>query len=88
MKCFTKYTDPDTLHVCRFREAGITGVQQVLGVLAERVVAKVQIPCMTYETLVTVYGVGCLVETRGCPAPGDLETHLTHLPSLSQEAIG
>lgn len=38
------------------------GVRQFLGDdMLRSVLAKVQVPCMTYETLVTVYGVGFLI---------------------------
>ena len=40
------------------------GVRQFLGDAMNSVIAKVQVPCMTYETLVTVYGVGCLTKWR------------------------
>eukprot|EP00913_Durusdinium_trenchii_P013274 g12458.t1 len=46
------------------------GVRQFLGDdMLRSVLAKVQVPCMTYETLVTVYGVGSLdilkIDTEG-----------------------
>eukprot|EP00434_Breviolum_minutum_P030444 symbB.v1.2.026923.t1/scaffold2730.1/size72026/7 len=45
------------------------GVRQFLGEAMNSVIAKVQVPCMTYETLVTVYGVGSLdilkIDTEG-----------------------
>lgn len=41
------------------------GVRQFLGEAMNSVIAKVQVSCMTYETLVTVYGVGCPTKTAG-----------------------
>eukprot|EP00439_Symbiodinium_sp_Y106_P032598 s4558_g3.t3 len=36
------------------------GVRQLLGKRAMDVMGRVQVPCMTYETLLTVYGIGSL----------------------------